>query len=33
MMCGQPNFITSQATAKNAMPWMTRVKLKSIVRS
>ena len=27
MMCGQMNFITSHATAKNAKPWMMKVRL------
>jgi hypothetical protein len=33
MMCGQPNFMTSRTTAKNARPWMTKVILGIIAYS
>jgi hypothetical protein len=32
-MFGQPNFITSQATAKNAKPWTMKVRLISMTYS
>jgi hypothetical protein len=32
-MCGQMNFITSQATPKKTSPWMTSVIVRSIACS
>src|SRR5580698_8587441 len=33
MMCGQPNFMTIQATPKKTIPWMTSVTAMSIAYS